>query len=99
MGEEIFRATAGSYVLKPCGVSHTFWNPAGPLYAGVLDRDRTQRVLRVLGRWILAGTGLDQHRLVPDARAGGLRPRRRRGARAAHHRWSVPGGRLLRVFR
>ena len=28
MGEEIFRATAGSYVLKPCGVSHTFWNPA-----------------------------------------------------------------------
>ncbi len=27
MGEETFRAPAGSYVLKPRGVPHAFWNP------------------------------------------------------------------------
>ena len=27
MGEETFRAPAGSYVLKARGVPHTFWNP------------------------------------------------------------------------
>ncbi len=26
MGEETFRAPAGSYVLKPRGIPHTFWN-------------------------------------------------------------------------
>ena len=36
MGEETFRAPAGSYVLKPRGVPHTFWNP-GPAPARVLE--------------------------------------------------------------
>ncbi|HEX6711486.1 MAG TPA: cupin domain-containing protein [Rubrobacter sp.] len=27
IGEEVFRAPAGSYVLKPRGVPHAFWNP------------------------------------------------------------------------
>ena len=31
MGEQTFKAAAGAYVLKPRGVSHTFWNP-GPKY-------------------------------------------------------------------
>ena len=36
MGEETFRAPAGSYVLKVRGVPHTFWNP-GPEPARVLE--------------------------------------------------------------
>ena len=36
MGEETFRAPAGSYVLKAHGVPHTFWN-AGPAPARVLE--------------------------------------------------------------
>ncbi len=36
MGEEAFRAPAGSYVLKPRGIPHTFWNP-GPNPARVLE--------------------------------------------------------------
>jgi uncharacterized cupin superfamily protein len=36
MGEETFRAQAGSYVLKVRGVPHTFWNP-GPNPARVLE--------------------------------------------------------------
>jgi mannose-6-phosphate isomerase-like protein (cupin superfamily) len=36
MGEETFWAPAGSYVLKPRGVPHTFWNP-GPEPARVLE--------------------------------------------------------------
>jgi mannose-6-phosphate isomerase-like protein (cupin superfamily) len=36
MGEETFRAPAGSYVLKVRGVPHTFWNP-GPKPARVLE--------------------------------------------------------------
>jgi len=36
MGEETFRAPAGSYVLKARGVPHTFWN-AGPAPARVLE--------------------------------------------------------------
>ena len=36
IGEEEFRAGAGSYVLKPRGVPHAFWNP-GPEPARVLE--------------------------------------------------------------
>ena len=36
MGEETFRAPAGSYVLKPRGVPHTFWN-SGPEPTRVLE--------------------------------------------------------------
>ena len=36
MGEETFKAAAGSYVLKVRGVPHTFWNP-GPRPARVLE--------------------------------------------------------------
>ncbi len=36
MGEETFRAPAGSYVLKVRGIPHTFWNP-GPEPARVLE--------------------------------------------------------------
>ena len=36
MGEETFRAPAGSYVLKARGIPHTFWNP-GPEPARVLE--------------------------------------------------------------
>ncbi len=36
IGEEEFRAGAGSYVLKPRGVVHAFWNP-GPEPARVLE--------------------------------------------------------------
>jgi mannose-6-phosphate isomerase-like protein (cupin superfamily) len=36
MGEETFKAAAHSYVLKPRGVPHTFWNP-GPKPARVLE--------------------------------------------------------------
>ncbi len=36
LGEETFRAPAGSYVLKVRGVAHTFWNP-GPEPARVLE--------------------------------------------------------------
>ncbi len=36
IGEEEFRAGAGSYVLKPRGVPHAFWN-AGPEPARVLE--------------------------------------------------------------
>lgn len=36
MGEETFRAPAGSYVQKVRGVPHTFWNP-GPETARVLE--------------------------------------------------------------
>jgi quercetin dioxygenase-like cupin family protein len=27
VGEDVVTADAGSYVIKPCGVSHAFWNP------------------------------------------------------------------------
>ncbi len=36
IGEEEFRAGAGSYVLKPRGVPHAFWNP-GPEQARILE--------------------------------------------------------------
>jgi mannose-6-phosphate isomerase-like protein (cupin superfamily) len=36
MGEETFKAAAGSYVLKVRGVPHTFWSP-GPKPARVLE--------------------------------------------------------------
>ena len=36
MGDETFRAPAGSYVLKVRGIPHTFWNP-GPEPARVLE--------------------------------------------------------------
>ncbi len=36
IGEEELRAGAGSYVLKPRGVPHAFWNP-GPEPARVLE--------------------------------------------------------------
>jgi quercetin dioxygenase-like cupin family protein len=36
VGEEVYRAPAGSYVLKPPGVIHTFWNP-GPESARVVE--------------------------------------------------------------
>ena len=36
IGEEEFRAGAGSYVFKPRGVVHAFWNP-GPERARVLE--------------------------------------------------------------
>jgi hypothetical protein len=36
MGVETFKAAADSYVLKPRGVPHTFWNP-GPKPARVLE--------------------------------------------------------------
>lgn len=36
MGEETFRARAGSYVLKVRGIPHTFWNP-GAAPARVLE--------------------------------------------------------------
>lgn len=36
IGEEVYRATAGSYVLKPRGVVHAFWNP-GPEPARIIE--------------------------------------------------------------
>ena len=36
IGEEVYRAPAGSYVLKPCGIVHAFWNP-GPEPARILE--------------------------------------------------------------
>lgn len=27
VGDEVAEATPGSYIYKPCGVPHTFWNP------------------------------------------------------------------------
>jgi mannose-6-phosphate isomerase-like protein (cupin superfamily) len=36
IGEEEFRVGAGSYVLKPRGVPHAFWNP-GPEQARILE--------------------------------------------------------------
>ena len=46
MGEETFRAPAGSYVLKVRGIHHTFWNP-GPEPARVLE--------------IISPAGFEQH--------------------------------------
>ena len=34
--EEEYKATAGSYILKPRGIVHTFWNP-GPSPARILE--------------------------------------------------------------
>lgn len=48
IGEEVHRATAGSYVLKPRGVPHTFWKPwsrAGEGHRGLLPRG-VREVLR-----------------------------------------------------
>ena len=36
IGEEVYRAPAGSYVLKPRGVVHAFWNP-GPEPARIIE--------------------------------------------------------------
>jgi mannose-6-phosphate isomerase-like protein (cupin superfamily) len=36
IGEDEYRATPGTYVLKPRGVMHTFWNP-GPSPARILE--------------------------------------------------------------
>jgi len=36
IGEEVYRATAGSYILKPRGVLHAFWNP-GPEPARIIE--------------------------------------------------------------
>jgi quercetin dioxygenase-like cupin family protein len=36
IGEEVYRATAGSYVLKPRGVVHALWNP-GPEPARIIE--------------------------------------------------------------
>lgn len=36
IGDEVFTATKGSYVLKPRGIPHTFWNP-GPEPARVVE--------------------------------------------------------------
>jgi mannose-6-phosphate isomerase-like protein (cupin superfamily) len=36
IGEDEYRATPGTYVLKPRGVLHTFWNP-GPHPARILE--------------------------------------------------------------
>lgn len=36
IGEEVYRAPAGSYVLKPRGVPHAFWNP-GPEPARIVE--------------------------------------------------------------
>jgi quercetin dioxygenase-like cupin family protein len=36
IGEEVYRAPSGSYVLKPRGVVHTFWNP-GPEPARIIE--------------------------------------------------------------
>jgi hypothetical protein len=36
MGDEVYTAAEGSYVLKPCGVVHTFWNP-GPEPARIVE--------------------------------------------------------------
>lgn len=36
IGEEVYRAAAGSYVLKPRGVVHAFWNP-GPEPARIIE--------------------------------------------------------------
>jgi quercetin dioxygenase-like cupin family protein len=36
IGEEVYRATAGSYVLKPRGIVHAFWNP-GPEPARIIE--------------------------------------------------------------
>ncbi len=36
LGEQTFRAAVGSYVLKPRGLSHTFWN-VGPVPARILE--------------------------------------------------------------
>ncbi len=36
IGEEVYTATAGSYLLKPRGISHAFWNP-GPEPARIIE--------------------------------------------------------------
>ena len=36
IGEEEYRATPGTYILKPRGIVHTFWNP-GPHPARILE--------------------------------------------------------------
>jgi quercetin dioxygenase-like cupin family protein len=36
IGEEEFTADAGSWVIKPRGMAHTFWNP-GPNYARTIE--------------------------------------------------------------
>ena len=36
MGDEVYTAAEGSYVLKPRGVVHTFWNP-GPEPARIVE--------------------------------------------------------------
>lgn len=36
IGEDEYRATPGTYILKPRGVLHTFWNP-GPRAARILE--------------------------------------------------------------
>ena len=36
IGEEVFQATPGTYVMKPRGVPHTFWN-AGPAPARIQE--------------------------------------------------------------
>ena len=36
LGDQVFQATEGAYIVKPRGVAHTFWN-AGPQPARVLE--------------------------------------------------------------
>ncbi len=65
LGEEEFRAGAGSYVLKPRGVPHAFWNP-GPGRARILEIispagferyfGELAGVLSAGGRWTSAGS-------------------------------------------
>lgn len=74
IGEEVFRAPAGSYVLKPRGVPHAFWNP-GPEPARIIEifsPARFGKYFDGLGEILWAGGPPDISRLEELASRYGL---------------------------
>jgi mannose-6-phosphate isomerase-like protein (cupin superfamily) len=59
LGEELIRAAAGSYVFKPRGAPHAFWNAS----------DKTARILEII---IPAGFEKYFEEVAPAFRSGGL---------------------------
>lgn len=71
IGDEELTAPAGSYVLKPRGIPHTFWN-AGPAPARILEMITPagfERFFAALGQALRSGAGpAEAARLAADYR-------------------------------
>ncbi len=74
IGDEVFQATPGTYVMKPRGIPHTFWN-AGPAPARVqeiITPAGFERYFREVAEVLASGGPPDMGRLMEIAARYGL---------------------------